>query len=231
MRPLKCLIADDEPLAVRLLEKYIERTDGIECVASCLSGSEAMQTMRTTHIDVAFLDIQMPDITGLELARAIAGTPTRVVFVTAYRDYAIDGFRVNALDYLLKPVSYDEFTEAVRRAAEACTAPIDDDRPAHLMVRSDYRLVKIPFDRILYVEGLKDYVKFYLDDRDRPLLTQMSLKAVEQALPDDAFMRVHRSFIVGLRHLTAVDRGRVVIGTETIPVGDTYRSRVLTRIQ
>ena len=99
------------------------------------------------------------------------------------------------------------------------------------MVRSDYRLVKIPFDRILYVEGLKDYVKFYLDDRDRPLLTQMSLKAVEQALPDDAFMRVHRSFIVGLRHLTAVDRGRVVIGTETIPVGDTYRSRVLTRIQ
>lgn len=230
MRPLKCLIADDEPLAVRLLEKYIERTDGIECVASCLSGTEAIQAIRATHIDVAFLDIQMPDITGIELARTVTGSHTRVVFVTAYPDYALDGFRVNALDYLLKPVSYNEFTEAVRRAAQACS-PTGDDRPAHLMVRSDYRLVKIPFDQILYVEGLKDYVKFYLDGRDRPLLTQMSLKAVEQALPHDTFMRVHRSFIVGLHHLTAVDRGRVIIGTETIPVGDTYRSRVLTRIQ
>ncbi|MDO4320205.1 MAG: LytTR family DNA-binding domain-containing protein [Bacteroidales bacterium] len=230
MSALRCLIADDEPLAVRLLESYAARTEGLECVAVCMSGREALQMIVSEEIDVAFLDIQMPDMTGIELARAIAGRPTRVVFVTAYRDYAIEGFRVNALDYLLKPVSYSEFAEAVRRAVEARPDPAET-RPDHIMVRSDYRLVRVPVDEIMYVEGLKDYVKIYLTRRERPLLTQMSLKAVESALPESDFMRVHRSFIVGMRHLTAIDRGRVVVGGETIPVGDTYRSKVLERLQ
>lgn len=230
MRPLRCLIADDEPLAVRLLESYARRTDSLECAAVCMSAREALHIIETDDIDVAFLDIQMPDMTGLELAAAIAGRPTRVVFVTAYRDYALEGFRVNALDYLLKPVSYDEFAGAVRRAVDA-RRDTDDDRPGHIMVRSDYRLVKVSLDDIIYVEGLKDYVKIYLTGRDRPLLTQMSMKAVENVLPESDFMRVHRSFIIGIRHMTAIDRGHVVVGAATIPVGDTYRSRVLGRLQ
>lgn len=228
MQPLRCIIADDEPLAVRLLESYAGRIDGLECVASCLSGTEALDALGRFEPHVALLDIHMPDITGLELARAIAGTPTRVIFVTAHPDYAIEGFRVNALDYLLKPVSFEEFAEAIRRADESRPAPAADE---HIMIRSDYRLVKVPLADILFVEGLKDYVKIYLIGRDRPLLTLMSLKAVEQALPAESFARVHRSYIVGMRHLSAIDRGRAIVAGRAIPLGDTYRSRLLKRFQ
>lgn len=174
----------------------------------------------------------MPSLSGLELARAAREAGVRVVFVTAYRDYAVEGFRVNALDYLLKPVSYAEFLEAVDRARESAVQPGRDDTPGHIMVRSDYRMVCVEFDDIIYVEGLKDYVKFYTASRERPLLTQMSLKAVEQALPEASFMRVHRSFIVALGRVESFGRSSIILrdsGTQ-VPIGDTYRTQFMQRM-
>ncbi len=223
MKKIKCIIADDEPLAVRLLETYVGRIDSLELVASCHSGREALEVLRRGGVDLAFLDIQMPDLNGMELARDLADTPTRVVFVTAYRDYAVEGFRVNALDYLLKPVSMAEFREAVSRAEREMLV---DDEPTFITVRSDYRNVRVELCEILYVEGLKDYVKLYLTSRERPLITQMTLKAVEQTLPAKDFLRVHRSYIVGLRHIVSYSQSRLKVGSTEVPVGDTYKNRL-----
>ncbi len=228
MSVLKCIVADDEPLAVRLLESYIARTPQLQAAGSYGNGRDALEAVRRDAPDLAFLDIQMPDMTGLELARALEGLPTRVVFVTAYRDYALEGFRVNALDYLLKPVSYDEFARSVRRALDARPAPAPSvpAAPPHITVRSDYRSVRLPLDQIVYVEGLKDYVKIYLTDAERPVITQMTLKAVEALLPAERFVRVHRSYIVSAQHVRAADRGCLTVGPARVPVGSTYRHRL-----
>lgn len=232
MSKCRCIIADDEPLAVRLLESYSRRIDSLETVGTFISAADALAAIRAGGVDLAILDIQMPHMTGLELARAAAGSGTQIIFVTAYRDYAFEGFRVHAADYLLKPVSFEEFSEAVGRvagrvAAPAAAAPSDDC----LTVRSDYRQVRIPVADILYIEGLKDYVKIFVADRDRAVLTQMSMKAAEAQLPPDRFMRVHRSFIVGLRHIAAFDRSSLTVASSTIPVGDTFRARFLEAME
>ncbi len=229
MKQLKCIIADDEPLAARLLQSYAERHDRLELAGVFTSATEALATLAKGGIDVAFLDIQMPGLSGMEIARTLEGSSTRVIFVTAFRDYAVEGFRVNALDYLLKPVSFEEFSGAVDRALAAFG--VSEQNDGHIMVRSDYRLVKIDFSDILYVEGLKDYVKIYTISRERPVLTLMSLKAVEQALPENDFIRVHRSFIVAIKHISSVGRCHAMIGQESIPVGDTYRARFFERIK
>lgn len=231
MTPLRCIVADDEPLAMKLIESYVSRTDGLELAGGYTSAAAALDAITACAPDLAFLDIQMPKLSGLDIARAVKDTGVRVVFVTAYRDYAVEGFRVNALDYLMKPVSYDEFLEAVSRAREAMT-PEAPDTPAHIVVRSDYRQVRVDLDDILYVEGLKDYVKIFTASRERPLLTQMSLKAAEQALPAARFMRVHRSFIVALERVTSFDRSQAVLDHGArIPLGDTYRPAFLQKMQ
>lgn len=154
-----------------------------------------------------------------------------MIFITAYRDFALDGFRVNALNYLLKPVSYEEFSDAVARAV-ALLHDVDEPEPeAFMMVRSDYKFVRVDYDDILYVEGLKDYVKIFLKGRERPLLTQMSLKAVAQTLPDDRFVRVHRSFIVAVDKVESISRTHIVVGATDIPVGDTYRNQVFEKFK
>ncbi len=231
--PLRCLLADDEPLALRLLESYVQRTPQLELCGAYTDAAEALQAIGRAEVDVAFLDIQMPEFTGLDLARAARDSGVRVVFVTAYREFAVDGFRVNALDYLLKPVSYSEFCEAVDRAVATLT-PQSVETPVavsgHMMVRSDYRQVKVEFANILYIEGLKDYVKIYTSDRDRPLLTQMSLKAVENTLPHSGFMRIHRSYIVAVGRLQSYDRTHATVAGTAIPIGDTYRAQFLERM-
>lgn len=225
MTPARLMIADDEPLALALLRGYCSRIPEVETVAACTSGAEALETLARGDVDIAVLDIQMPRITGLEIARAVAGQPVDIIFVTAYRDYAIDGFRVHAADYLLKPVSFTDFRDAVLRVATlrgaAATAA-----PEFITVRSDYRSVRIATADILYIEGLKDYVKIHVEGRDRPVLTLMNLKNVEALLPEGGFLRVHRSYIVPTRRVTAFDRQGLRLDDISIPVGDTYRKAV-----
>ena len=176
MSALKCMIVDDEPLACRLLSSYVERTDSLTLAGSFTSASRGLEAINSVVPDIAFLDIQMPEMSGIELAGRITAAGTRVVFTTAYPDFALEGFRVNALHYLLKPISYSEFLEAVGRAA-VLRPQSGEER--YITVKSEYRLIRICVSDILYIEGLKDYIKIYTDGEPRPVLTLMSMKAVE----------------------------------------------------
>jgi len=233
MNMLRCLVVDDEPLAVKLISSYVERTPYLELVATAHSATEAIALLGRQNFDLVFLDIQMPRLTGVEFAEMLPET-TKVVFVTAYSDYALDGFRVNALDYLLKPVSYDDFRRAASRAlgfySERHLQPPATDAHEFITVKSEYRLRRIPLADIRYVEGLKDYVKIYVSGEVNPVLTLMSMKAVEQTLPADSFMRVHRSFIVNLNCVRTIERNRIVFGDKSVPVSDSYRREFFRRI-
>lgn len=229
MQSIRCLIADDEPLALRLLESYCRRLDFVEVAGCYTSAAEALEAMRD-GVDVAVLDIQMPQMTGIELARQADGSGVDIIFATAYPDYALDGFRVHASDYLLKPVSFDDFADSLRRVAARRHTTATTPRGGHITVRSDYMQVRIDFDDIVYVEGLKDYVKIYTRSRQRPVMTLMNLKTLESLLPDDKFVRVHRSYIVAFDSIGSYDRSHVVADGVDIPVGDTYRSRVLAKL-
>ena len=220
MDQFRCIVADDEPLAVELLRSYVQRDERLQLVGAFTDARAAMATLQQGGVDLAILDIQMPELSGIEIARAADEMGVRVMFITAYREYALDGFRVHAADYLLKPVSRNEFAEAIDRICSRQSAPVQ-----YLTVRSDYRQLRLPFNEILYVEGLKDYVKIYVTGRERPVITQMSLKAVEQALPADEFVRIHRSFVVAKSRVTAYDRTSVTVAGTALPIGDTYRQR------
>lgn len=225
MTKLRCIIADDEPLACRLISSYVERTEGLELSGAYTSAVQALEAISHVKPDLAFLDIQMPELTGLDIARRIEGD-TKVVFTTAYRDFAVEGFQVNALHYLLKPISYDEFLQAVGRASASRA-----EQPQFISVKSEYRLIRIPVKDILYVEGLKDYIKIFIDGQPRPVLTLMSMKAIEAALPAESFMRVHRSFIANTDRLRVIEQGRIVYGNARIPVSDSCRQQLVERIK
>jgi len=217
MRALRIVIADDEPLAVRLLRSYCGRTEGVEVAGAYTDPVRALEHIESGGVDLAVLDIQMPGITGMDIARRLADSAVQVVFVTAYADYAVDGFRVRALDYLLKPVSYDDFTAALDRARAALPAP------THLTVTADYRRQRIALSDIVLISGLGDYVKITLAD-GRRILTQISLKQLAAQLPADRFARIHRSHIVGVGHIDSYDRNSISLGRHgTVRVGDTYR--------
>lgn len=223
---LRCIVADDEPLACRLITTYVERTEGLKLCGAFTSASQALDAICEQKPDIAFLDIQMPEMTGLDIARRIPET-TRVVFTTAYRDYAVEGFRVNALDYLLKPVSYAEFLEAVGRA-KPTSHPAEE---AFINVKSEYRLIRIKVSDIIYIEGLKDYIKIHTTTGEKPVLTLMSMKSIEAMLPENTFMRVHRSFIANLSLIKGFEHGRVVYPNASIPVSDSYRTFLMQRLQ
>ena len=186
-----------------------------------------MKGLQNEAVDLLFLDIQMPELNGLEFSRMV-GADTRIVFTTAFSQYALDGYRVNALDYLLKPISYKEFLESVNKAVQwfelKNNEPQTDNR--YIYVKSDYKLVQIQPSQILYIEGLKDYVKFYLENEPRPILSQISMKSIEEKLPASLFLRVHRSFIVQKSKIRVIDRGRIVFGKEYIPVSESHRQEM-----
>lgn len=225
MNAIRCIIADDEPLAVELLRNYVKRDERLELVGAYTDAHSALEAIKQGKAELAILDIQMPDLSGIEMARAADEMGVRVIFVTAYREYALDGFKVHAADYLLKPVSRAEFAEAIDRICRSALPAVQ-----YLTVRSEYRLVRLPFNEILYIEGLKDYVKIYVSGRERPVITQMSMKSIEQALAGDTFVRIHRSFIVAKARIEAYDRTTVYIGGNALPIGDTYRHRFATEI-
>lgn len=220
---LKCAIVDDEPLALGLLESYVNKTPFLELVGKYSSAVQAMKELPGKHADLLFLDIQMPELNGLEFS-GMVDSSTRIVFTTAFSQYAIDGYKVNALDYLLKPFSYADFLQAANKAVqwfELLQQPKEEIQS--IFVKSDYKLVQIKLDKILYVEGLKDYIKVYEEDAPKPILSLMSMKAMEELLPSSHFMRVHRSYIVRKDKIRIIDRGRIVFGKNYIPVSDSYK--------
>ena len=217
---------DDEPLALQLVKGYIEKTPSLELAGAFDNPIEAAAFIQSGDVDLVLLDIQMPDLTGTELARVIAGGP-KVIFTTAYEKYALEGFRLDAVDYLLKPFSYAEFLKAVQKAekliaAERSQLPSLEVSNDYLFVKSESRLRRINFSEIQYIEGLKDYVKIWLKEEKKPVLSLSTLKALESRLPSDRFMRVHRSFIVNLETVKVIERGRIVFGEVRIPVTEQY---------
>ncbi|ADV44660.1 LytTR family DNA-binding domain-containing protein [Bacteroides helcogenes] len=220
---LKCAIVDDEPLALNLLESYVNKTPFLELIGKYSSAVQAMRELSDKKADLLFLDIQMPELNGLEFSKMVDPN-TRIVFTTAFGQYAIDGYKVNALDYLLKPISYVDFLQAANKAVqwfELLQQPKEDIQS--IFVKSDYKLIQIELKKILYIEGLKDYIKIYEEDISKPILSLMSMKAMEDLLPSSRFMRVHRSYIVQKDKIRIIDRGRIVFGKNYIPVSDSYK--------
>ena len=226
MKALSCIVVDDEPLAVKMLENYISKVSFLSLEASYTDPVAALEAIRETRPQLVFLDIQMPDLNGMELSRMVPDG-TRVVFTTAFKDYAFDSYEVSALDFLLKPIRYQKFLEAAEKArqwfellesAEASSEPAGSasTQQDSIFVKSEGQLRKVAFTDIKYVEGMKDYVLLHLCSEKRPLVTHITMKAVEELLPAGAFMRVHRSYIVALDKIDSVS------GTNDISIGDTF---------
>ena len=246
MSSLSCIIVDDEPLAVRLLVSYVEKTPGLELLASFTDSIKAINAIKAQKPDLLFLDIQMPNIDGMELANSLP-EETRVVFTTAFKEYAFESYEVNALDFLLKPVRYNKFLSAVEKArkqflqtsipqppAPQPSAP-HPQQPSTVFIRVDSEWRNLAIDDIIYVNGMKDYVLFYLDNEPKPLITHLTMKAVEEMLPKDRFLRIHRSYIIAVDKIQKVDRNDCVyIGKEIIHIPDgylqTFRQFLETRI-
>ena len=224
MRPMTCMIVDDEPLAVRLLESYVEKTPDLELTASFTDSIMAINAIKAQKPDLLFLDIQMPNIDGMELAHSLP-EETRVVFTTAFKEYAFESYEVNALDFLLKPIRYNKFLAAVEKARKLYQQP-SAPQPQQLntlFIRVDSEWRNVPIDQITYVNGMKDYVMFYLDNEPKPLITHLTMKAVEDMLPKNKFLRIHRSYIIAVDKIQKVDRNDCVyIGKEIIHIPDGY---------
>lgn len=281
MNAISCIVVDDEPLAVRLMESYVAKTPFLSLKGSFTSGTAAYSFLQDNPVDLLFCDIQMPNLSGMELSRMLPER-TRIIFTTAFSEYAVEGFKVRALDYLLKPISYEDFLSAVLRAKEylelidykslrqaqrpsglvtepavrrdspttevtepavrcgspntevtepavstSVTEPVEvteQRKIKSIFVKTEYRLQQIDLDRITYIEGLKDYVKIHLNDGTVPILSLMRLKALEDTLPKEDFVRVHKSFIVRLAAIEAIERNHILIGPSRIPIGDTYQT-------
>lgn len=231
---LRCIVIDDEPLARELIESYIGRTPGLTLCGSYGSPAEAIKPILDGESDVVFLDINMPTLNGIEFARLIP-PQTRIIYITAYEQYALQGFRVNALDYLLKPVSYEEFLQSAGKAMDwqrmrrACGNTVRN-APSTLTVKAESRLVQMRLDSILYVEVCKDRVIFNREGGET-VTSLMSMKELEEQLPAEIFMRVHRSFIVNMRRIEVVERNRIVFGKNYIPISDSKKDEFLERLR
>ena len=224
---MTCVIVDDEPLALDLLESYVRKTPYLELTGKYSSAVQALHALGDAAVDLMFLDIQMPELSGLEFSKLLP-PDTRIVFTTAFDQYALDGYKVNAVDYLLKPISYPDFLRAADKARHwyerARSTSARDEEIDSIFVKSEYKLVQVELRRILYVEGLKDYIKIYEEDNPKPILSLMSMKAMEDLLPASQFMRVHRSYIVRKDKIRVIDRGRIVFGKAYIPISDSYKA-------
>ena len=299
MKAISCIIVDDEPLAVKLMESYATKTPFLSLQESFTSGTTAYSFLQDTPVDLLFCDIQMPNLSGMELSKMLPPR-TRIIFTTAFSEYAVEGFRVRALDYLLKPISYDDFLAAalkakeyfelidrqspspvaepvVRHCSPTIEAPGEDilkgevvstrlsvastssatevassatevtgsatektgstatvrssaSRPKSIFVKTEYRLQQIDLDKITYVEGLKDYVKIHLTGDSSPILSLMRMKTLEDTLPASDFVRVHKSFIVRLDKIEAIERNHILITTARIPIGDSYQSPLFSAL-
>lgn len=226
---IKVIAIDDEPLALQLVTGYIGKTPGLKLLGGFDNPLDAIDFLSRETVDLIFLDIRMPDLTGLEFTRSLLQGP-RIIFTTAYEKYALDGFRLDAVDYLLKPFSYEEFLKAVQKAQkliklEKGVSDQVETNNEFLFLKSDYKIKRINFNEILYIEGLKDYVKVFTQNSARPFLSLTTMKHLESKLPESRFMRVHRSFIVNLEKIDTIERSRIVFGKTYIPVSDQYKDK------
>jgi DNA-binding LytR/AlgR family response regulator len=232
----KCLIVDDEPLAIDALSMLIQKFEDLEIAGVCSDAYQAHEFLRTHKVDLMFLDIQMPEISGINFLESLASPPP-VIFTTAHRDYALDAFELNVIDYLLKPISQQRLMKAINKYYQLTTGRdrIREEIPKRegaleqfLYVRADRKTVKIPLEDILFIEGLKDYVRIITTDQN--IVTHKSLSDLEQTLPDSAFSRIHRSYIVALNKITSFTAEDIEIGKEEIPIGRTYKNAVLKKL-
>ncbi len=230
MCKIRCIVVDDEPLAVEMLAAFIRKTPSLELTATFTDPVLALSAIGEEKPDLVFLDIQMPDLNGLELSRLLP-QDTRVIFTTAFRQYAFESYEVEALDYLLKPIRYQKFIESVSKAEkwmEIRQASVRAERNRRFaFIKTDGEYRNIDFDQILYVEGMKDYILIHLESETEPIVAHMTMKAIEEKLPSDMFMRVHRSYIVALDKITAIDSyGDILIDKISVPVSDSYRKDI-----
>lgn len=224
---IRCVAIDDEPLALLKVGGYIDKTPFLDKVAVCESAMDALEIMQSQPIDLIFVDINMPDVNGMELVKSLTTKPG-IIFTTAYSEYAIEGFKVDAIDYLLKPFDYPDFLRAALKAQKMLEVQVAD--PEHiqikeqkLFIKSDHKLVKINLAEVTYIEGMREYVRIHLLNRE-PVMTLLSMNKIEDALPKEHFMRIHRSFIVNLDNITTVERNRIVFDKNVyIPVSEGYR--------
>ena len=227
---LRCLAIDDEPLALELLEDNISQVPFLELKGKCSNALEAMKLLNEETIDLIFLDVQMPGLTGLQFIKSLTQKPM-IILVTAYEKFALQGFDLDVVDYLVKPVPLDRFIKACNKALELHSLRTKQSEttetaaPDYFFVNVDYSLLKVEFADIQWIEGLKDYIKVYTTGEDKPVLSLNSIKSLEQKLPEDKFMRVHRSFIVNLDRIDTIERSRIIFGKVYIPVSDQYKDK------
>jgi len=227
---IQCLAIDDEPLALELLEDNISKVPYLQLVAACDNAMDAMKILQQQPIDLVFLDIQMPGLTGLQFIQTLREKPM-FILVTAYEKYALEGFELDVVDYLVKPVPLQRFIKACNKANELYqlrTKPAHStvNNPGYFFVNVDYSQLKVVFDDITYIEGLKDYIKIHLKSTSKAIITRMSMKLLEDELPPAAFIRIHKSYIVSVKHITAVRKNSVFIDAAELPVSDNYRDKM-----
>jgi len=228
---LNCAIIDDEPLAMELIKSYVEKTPFLKLEGMYSNAVQALSEMaKKTPVHLLFLDIQMPGINGLEFSKLVSDQ-TKIVFTTAFSQYALDSYKVNALDYLLKPISYNDFLQAVNKAIQWFKLQNNisesySDKAEFIYVKSEYKLLQIPLEKILYIEGLKDYIKIHLEGEAKPVLSLLSMKSMEEKLSPDRFIRIHRSYIVQKSKIRMIDRGRIVFNKEYITISDSYKQEL-----
>ncbi|MEO8886303.1 MAG: LytTR family DNA-binding domain-containing protein [Mucilaginibacter sp.] len=242
---IRCLVVDDEPLALHILEDYIAKVPFLELIKATTNPIEALTMVQEGNIDLVFLDVQMPELTGIQFLK-IANGKTKVILTTAYSQYALEGYELDVVDYLLKPIAFDRFFKAAQKAQGIIQPAVKASTPAvepvhqvqqqqqdfmndFIFVKSEYKIQKVYLHQILYIEGLKDYISIFTPTER--IITLQNMKKMEETLPERHFMRVHKSYIVALNKIDSIERSRIFIGDKIIPVGDTYRDQFFKVIE
>jgi len=233
----RCIIVDDEPLAIEAIEMHIKKFESLKLIATCLDAFQAFDVINKNRIDLIFLDIQMPEITGLDFIKSLKNPP-KVILTTAYRDYAVEAFNLNVVDYLLKPISFDRFMQAIHKYFDSTgndilikefKLPTSNPDKDHIYVRADKKNVKVRFADILYIESIKDYVKIIC--RNRTIISKLRISEIAQKLPDDMFLRIHRSYIIFIPNIEAFSPTHIEVEGKELPIGRNYKLEVLHTLQ
>ncbi len=226
---ITCIVVDDEPLAAEKIADYVSRVPFLECQETFGDGLSAMEHLQQEEVDLVFLDVQMPGLTGIQLLNVLKNKP-KVILTTAYSEYALESYELEVTDYLLKPISFERFLKAVTKVYQAAQAPTGNQSPSpdsdktptgFIFVKTEYKLQQIKLDRIQYVEGMKDYLRIHTDDG--PVMTLMSFAKLQEMLPANSFFRVHKSYLVPITRITLIEKGEIHIGDQIVPVSDTYK--------
>jgi DNA-binding LytR/AlgR family response regulator len=227
---IRCICIDDEPLALEMMEEFISKVTFLHLVTACRNAMEAYDVLAKESIDLIFVDVEMPEISGVQFVQSLKQKPF-IIFSTAYKKYALEGFELDVIDYLVKPFSFDRFYKSVQKVRDARSLMLNSTPsvlkqlpPDYIFVNSDYSLVKINIPEISYIEGLKDYIKIYLTNQTKPIVTRMSMKSIEERLELLGFKRVHKSFIVNLGKISSIKKTRLVVEDTELFIGDNYKS-------